>query len=463
MRFLWTMASAILSGLLLGAAMPPVGVGWLGWFALVPLLAAVQGERRAVAALAGFLAAAVASLALDTGLLPVPHQMEGEANWIFTGYCLFGILLAVVCYEVSGFKQLRFRQLPYLAALAVCLEAAMVVILPVHLALSQYRLPAAMWLASLAGIWGVSYGLWFTALLLAKLVRSRRGACWPYLAWIGVVALGIAFLNPPVESPGGPLKIGLIQSQSIDTDELTALNKRAGALGADLVVWPELSAMVFAPSGDSKELKELSLKPGQPPFVAGFEDDHVPKPHNVAALYVKGAESERYFKRKPFGAEQMMHEAGTRPVVAAWRVPVGLNICFDSCYPWVMRDTVLKGAQFIALPTEDPPSKNGIVQALHSAYMPFRSAELGVPIYRADITAYSTVTGPDGRVLADLSPGENVIAVALPGTRDTFYRRFGDWFLYLCIALAVGTFAGEFISRRQRKKSNGEANTTGDS
>ncbi len=376
--------------------MPPVGLSFLGWISLVPLLAAVPGAKRFIGALGGLVCAVTAAFALDLGLIPVPHPMTGEPNWIFGGYGLFGVLLAVVCYELSGLEEIRFRNLPYLAALAVSLEAAMCFVLPIHLALSQYKLPAAMTMASFAGIWGVSFVVWLTLFLLAKLVRRPAGPWWPYYAWVGVVGLGIAFVRLPAVRESGPL-IGIIQTKSNSPAELASLNQRAGAMGARLVVWPELSGIMGAPLGDTTELRALSSRPAQPAFVTSFEDAHKPKPHNAAALFAIGAESQRYFKRKPFAAEQTLHESGADAVVAKWKVPVGLNICFDSCYPWVLRDTVLKGASFIALPTEDPPSKNGIVQALHSAYMPFRSAELGIAIYRADITAFSMVTGPDGK------------------------------------------------------------------
>lgn len=438
---------------MLAASMPPVGLALLAWISLVPLLAVVPGTNRLVGALGGLVTALTAALVLDLGLMPVPHPMAGEPNWIFGGYCLFGLLLAIVCYELSGLKEIRFRNLPYLAAFGVCLEAAMSFVLPIHMALSQYKLPAALWLASIAGIWGVSFVVWLTLFLLAKGVRLRAAPWWPYYLWIGVVGLGIALLRSPSSSRATGLKIGIIQTQSNDPDQLAALNIRAGAMGAKLVIWPELSGMLDAPSGDTTELRALSEHWDQPAFVTSFEDSHRPKPHNVAALFSAGTESQRYFKRKPFAAEQMMHEAGTEAVVAKWAVPVGLNICFDACYPWVLRDTVQKGAAFIALPTEDPPSKNGIVQALHSAYMPFRSAELGVAIYRADITAYSTVTGPDGQILTELNPGEGVAVQQLPAPHDTVYRRLGDWFLYLCIAFVLIWFlAPAIVKLRKRAK-----------
>ena len=53
-------------------------------------------------------------------------------------------------------------------------SAATLVVLPAHFALTQYRSPAMLGLASSTGIWGVSFVLWFFTFLVANLnFRSR--------------------------------------------------------------------------------------------------------------------------------------------------------------------------------------------------------------------------------------------------------------------------------------------------
>jgi apolipoprotein N-acyltransferase len=228
-------------------------------------------------------------------------------------------------------------------------------------------------------------------------------------------------------------KVAVVQTQETDLTALAKLTKSAANQGAQLVVWPELSSIAIAPQGNTADLIKLSKEPNEPAFVTTFEDNAKPKPHNVAALYWHGTESTRYFKRKPFAGEATLHQRGDKAAVASWTVPIGLNICFDSCYPAVLRDTVQSpGVGLIALPTEDPPSTNAVVQALHSAYTPFRAAELGTSIARADITAYSMIVGSDGRILAELPPGENILVANVSPPRDTLYKHLGDWFLYLC-------------------------------
>lgn len=222
-----------------------------------------------------------------------------------------------------------------------------------------------------------------------------------------------------------------------------------------MVVWPELSATTAAPQGDTERLVEIAQQDGQAPFITTFEDDASPKPYNVAALFSKDGELARYKKRKPFGGERQLHAAGSKPASATVDgVTYGLNICFDSCFPSVMRDTAsLDGVEVILLPTLDPIAPYGTMQAVHAAYTPFRAAELGIPIVRADITAYSMIVDARGVIVAEAGSGttEVLIGTITPDSRNTIYRRFGDWFLYLCgLAAISGLIAGRKLKSQAR-------------
>jgi apolipoprotein N-acyltransferase len=151
-----------------------------------------------------------------------------------------------------------------------------------------------------------------------------------------------------------------------------------------------------------------------------------------------------------------MHTPGTEPVAVPFAgTTVGLNICFDSCYPSIIRDTVNQGAEVIALPTIDPDAPYGWFAANHAAFTPIRAAEEGVSIIRADGYAFSTIADPDGRILAQLPNKADITTTAAVPTRGhwTFYRWAGDWFLYACGAALIGfVWTGlrrRWLSRRQ--------------
>ncbi|HVL38793.1 MAG TPA: hypothetical protein VM328_05325, partial [Fimbriimonadaceae bacterium] len=93
----------------------------------------------------------------------------------------------------------------------------------------------------------------------------------------------------------------------------------------------------------------------------------------------------------------------------------------------------------------DPVAPYGFVQAVHAAYTPFRAAETGLGIVRAETTAYSMIVDGRGQILAEAGSGtEEILQAELrKPTRRTIYLLLGDWFLYLCgIVVLAGVLTG---------------------
>ncbi|MCW5941360.1 MAG: hypothetical protein KIS66_03960 [Fimbriimonadaceae bacterium] len=427
-------AAVLLTATLLVLALPPVGWHPFGWVAFVPVL--IASRERGLARGFGLAMAAMLAGALLTrlGWLYRPSLLDGSPAWNYAGFAVFGVAGGLAC-GVWAETTRRSKWRPALvAAWAVLFEAALLLYLPAHLALTQARVPAMLNLASWTGIWGVSFLVWLANLSLAEFLAAGKGREAAAIVLLIGLVVTLAPFGPG--SVAGSVRVAALQTPVGSLDDLANRNKRAGELGAELVVWPELSALAIAPGGDTKDLRDLSREVGQPPFLTTFEDDAKPLPHNVAALFNQGVESPRYAKRKPFGGERFVRAAGNRPTaVPVSGLVVGLNVCFDSCFPAVIRDTaVLPEVGLILLPTQDPVAPFGTVQAFHAAYTPFRAAEAGVPVVRADGTAYSMITDSQGRVVAEGGSGTDEILVAdvIPERRWTLYRTLGDWFLWPC-------------------------------
>ena len=297
-----------------------------------------------------------------------------------------------------------------------------------------------LFLASLAGIWGVSFLVWFVNFALAQAIAEKR---WLNVGLVSAGALllsGLAFV--PRQAESGDFIVAAIQTESGFPADLAALNAEAGSQGAQIAVWPELSAISMASDGKTESLIELAKEPGQPPFVTSFQHPEGGKKYNAAALFSADGESERYFKRKPFGPERKEHTPGADPVVVqAAGHRFGLAICFDTCFPHILRD-LERADRFdaILVPTLDPAAKHGFVQSIHAAWGPFRAAELGVPIIQADITAKSQILDGQGLRIAEAGFGEQIITAGInPDRKPTLASRVGDLVLWLC---AAGTAIG---------------------
>jgi apolipoprotein N-acyltransferase len=446
---------ALSSGLLLACALPPLDLQPLAWIALAPLLVVVRGQGL----LRGFVGAAVAAAVASELILRLSAEgPASDAAWVRLSLGFYGFILAVVCIVAAEVGGPPLRRVLGLGALAVLLEALLMALLPPHFALTQYRNAAMVSLSSFTGIWGVSMLLWVVNLALAEAWHAADRRAFARLA-ILVLAIQIpSFLAVGADS--GPLtRVAAIQSPAVDLETLSLLNRRAGAAGASLAVWPEFSALAIAPAGDTTALRALALEPGQPAFITTFTDGHEPLPRNASALFSPEGESDRYFKRKPFGAEKSMHTAGTEPASARFgQGAIGLTVCFDSCFPWIAREAALMpGVGLLAVPTIDPDSPGSFMAATHAGFSPFRASELGVPVVRADAHAFSHVVDRRGVIVAQLGRGGEGIAVAdvVAEPRWTFYRVAGDWFLVACAVIAL---AAAWPGRRRSRPETTSAN-----
>ncbi|MEZ0326742.1 MAG: nitrilase-related carbon-nitrogen hydrolase [Fimbriimonas sp.] len=424
--------AAILTAVLLVLSLPPVGWWPLAWIALVPAFWASSGQGF----LRGFLIAIGASLLLGwfavNGLLYSEKSFEGATSWTYLSTAMFGFVVSMCCGILGEMKQFTWRGVVGLAAMAVLLDFLLMPILPVTFAISQSRVSGMLMLSSWTGIWGVSFALWGVNLGIARSLGSRQfKKLVPVLAPIALL-LVIGAL-PIAGRKGRMSEVAVVQSESSDLDEMELLSRKDVP---DLAVWPEFAGLAHVQEGDASTLIALAKKPGMPAIVTSFPDGNKPLPRNTAALFNAAGESARYYKRRLFGGEKNMHIPGMEAAVALteWG-PVGLNICFDSCFPSLMRDSARLGeVGLIALPTIDPESPHGFLAAMHAAFTPFRAAELGVAIARADGHAHSMIVTNTGEILLDLPPGlQDSAAAKIDITpRWTLYKALGDWFLYLC-------------------------------
>lgn len=413
-----------LTSVLLVIAMPPMNQYYVGWFALFPLFFAVRGIGFAAAFILGLLAAICAAVISANNPL-LPNFLEyGNNGWTYVGYALLGLLIGIAAGVFGVARPVKLRYAILFAAGAVLLEAATMLLLPVHLGLSQYKSAGMMTLASVTGIWGVSFLVWLSNIALASTKTRRTGAI---IAAVGIAAYFVPFL--PVEKSGR--RVAAIQTAV----EFERLHAEASKANPDIVVWPELAGMSFCFGDDTTKLNQLSSSSAA--FATSYQDGCAPKPHNVLAIFEKGRARGHYEKRKLFAAEKDIHAPGSK---AAATGAYGLNICFDSCYPAIICETAsMNGVEVIVLPTLDPDSSNGVVQSSHAAYSTFRAAECGVPIARSETTAYSGIVDSSGRILTDAGTAQNAVVSAEVGKpKWTFYKLAGDWFLYACGAYIIG-------------------------
>lgn len=427
--------ASLFSGALFCLALPPADFWFFGWVAFSPLMVVVKGRGFLYGFGGGLLALFTTAFLVRSGLFYANRAFIGEDGWIMTGCGLFGFVASILL----GFwaDKGAIKPIWWYAALAVLLEACLLVVLPAHLALTQYRQHLLLWLSSLGGIWLVSFLMWIANMGVAEAVMGKdwRKALAPALGLI-VVALMQPMIGNREETG---IAFGLVQTDKSDAAALGAMHRKASFDSRTIVVWPEFAGLGLASGGNTKPLQEAAERNGGAPFVTSYNDDFKPKPHNVASLVSSTGTSASYFKRKLFGGEKQMHTPGDSAVaVDSPQGRIALGICFDSCYPSIVREAAnLPGVVAMALPTIDPESPHHFIAAIHAAFTPFRAAENGIAIARADGFAYSMIVDGRGRIVKLLPPGESTANVGAALGGITLYRRLGDWFLYLSVLSVV--------------------------
>ena len=463
----------MLSGVLLALSLPPFPAPWLAWVALAPLLLAVRKLGPWLAFQMGVLSGVVCgAVYLGQTLL------HGVSNMAITPFSCLSIFLGLACLlAVQMWRRWDGpRAALFMAVGGVALEWLTTFSpLPLHLALTQHRMLPLIQIASVAGIWSVSFLIWWLNAAVAGALAERRWKT-PALA-IGVatllLTLGYGAARLKLSGPERHLRVAAIQDYSgeysdgsdastADLPDREMLTSQAAARGARLVVWSE-ECLGRGFNADDPEDRTAALARDLGVYmVVGYEEAASPLDFNCAALLSpKGATLGVHHKIHLYMGERNAVQSGR--AARAWRTPlgrVGMEICFDSCYTGVTRRMARNGARLIAMPNFDPPSARGTLHYLHASLLPFRAVENDVAFVRADANGLSQVISPNGRILGQSPlwrPDALVRDVSLGNGRGTVFTRLGDWLAYLCVAATVllliaAGFSGHQQARAEQRE-----------
>lgn len=137
--------------------------------------------------------------------------------------------------------------------------------------------------------------------------------------------------------------------------------------------------------------------------------------------------------------------------------PVGISICYEETYGYLMRQSRQKGAEALINLTNDVWYPMSRLPAVHFFHGRLRALEAGVPVLRACNTGVTCGIDSVGRVVAQL-PCENaqhacaaaVLPISLPLYHfPTLYTRWGDAFPMGCSAVL---FAAFFVAKCFKRK-----------
>src|SRR5579875_3876759 len=478
---------ALVGGALPLLAFPAPNLEIVAWFGLVPGLLLIQRSPAAREA-------AVRGWWLGTGyLLAALYWLSPEIGpAVLLVAVVFGALLAPFGLAVWALLRPPVTAWRALAALVVvpsfwlltewirswqALGGPWAV-----LGASQWQHPVVLALASVGGVWLVSFAL--VAANVAILIV--------------VVAGRVAFALTPAASVTGTVTVALVQPGIINSpthtvDASQALTERisgAGGIGGsrpDLIVWGESSVGFYL--GRDKRLlasiEALSARDGAQILVnqdslVGADKTKVAVlvgPRGVAGTYTKT-------RLVPFGEYIPFRSAlswltsiskaapvnmvpghgahvlkVTEPGGAA--LTIGPLICFESAFPDMARVDTDHGARLIVYQTSDPTFQGTWALAQHAALGAIRAAETGRPVVQAALTGDSAGFDARGRLISWMNQnqrGVDVVRLRLPAaSARTPYDRLGDYVPWTAVGVAALTVLIGLSRGRGRQRGKGGA------
>jgi apolipoprotein N-acyltransferase len=370
---------------------------------------------------------------------------------------------------------------------------------------SQWQHPAVLALASVGGVWLVSWVLVATNVAITIMLTTARWAARiaAAAAAAAVVAAGpVAFaLTTPAPVTGTAaialVQPGLVSNPKLRVDasqRLTADASRNPAPGRyearpDLIVWGESSVAYHLESDTAllHSIEKISAADNTQILVNqdSVHDGDKSKvavlvgPHGIAGTYAKT-------RLVPFGEYIPFRSAlswltDISRAAAVNMVPgngahvlqvtepdgrpltIGPLICFESAFPDMSRVDTDHGAQVIVYQTADPTFQGTWALPQHAALDALRAAETGRPVVQAALTGDSDAFDSRGRELAwmgDNQRGVITARVSLPAVSSrTIYDRLGDYVPWAATGVAV--LAGLAGLGRLRGRRAGKGGATG--
>jgi apolipoprotein N-acyltransferase len=458
------MLLAVFSGLLLTAAFPKIGLDWLAWFALVPLLAALANLSAKESFRIGFIAGLVHYLTLLYWVVPVmrtygylPLYLSIAILFLFAAVlALFPAVFSMVLVTVGRTPTRCLITMPLLWVGLEYIRTFIFTGFPWELlGYSQYLRVDLIQIADLLGVYGVSFlialsnmavfiGVAFTAkipwqnrriskpVLIGAITATAVGLLltWIYGGWRLKSTDHLIAASPTarVAVIQGNIDQAVkwnpaFQAATIKTQNRLSLSVNSD--NPDLIVWPESATPFYLfydkePSRkvmDGIQQTDADFLIGSPSFAR--KDGHIVY-YNSAYLIRPALKSiSKYDKAHlvPYGeyvpfkrwfpflgkvvAQVGDFQRGTPGKTMPWeKGALGVQICYEIIFPGLSRAMVKNDAVLLINITNDAWFGKTSGPYQHFSMTVFRAVENRRALARAANTGISGFIDPAGRILS---------------------------------------------------------------
>lgn len=492
--WLFRVLTAIAAGLLLYLSYPPHPFWWLAPIALALLGLVLRGRRMRGAAGYGLLFGLAFYLAHLLWLQDFLGVAFGPWPWLG-----LSAIMALYLALATGLFPLvaKLPAAPVWMALLFVGQEALRGRLPFggfpwgKLGFGQVDGP----LLALAALGGVPLVTFAVALLgfglteLALRLRERRSV----LGWAGlaapvvvpVVAALAAWPLVGVDAQNGSRTVAVVQGNAPDVGirllgELATIRQnhlrasrelaeaiRTGAVPKpDFVVWPESSTQIV---GRDPVLEAAVADLGVPTLIGSLFRAGGGQENAVVSFDPVTGQGSRYAKQQlvpfsefiplreiaswftPFAFSADLTE-GERPgVMSVAGTTVGVGICYEVAYDYVLREDTQQGAQLLIVPTNNAWFGRGEMTYQQLAMARLRAVEHGRAVVVAATSGASAIVRPDGSVerQTDIYTAATLTAQLPLRTEITVADRLGRWTEITLVALGLLAVGAGIWQRRR--------------
>ena len=454
--------AACVSGILLTASFPKIGIEWLVWFALVPLLYALNDSSPAAGFRIGFIAGLVHYLSLLYWLVPV-MRTYGYLPWYLAIIILIlfaavlAVFFALFAMILSSLDEKPWQCFLILSPAWISAEYIRGIIFSGFpwelLGYSQFERLPLIQISDILGVYGVSFlitlsnsAIFFVLLYFTK-KKWRNAKISSHLAVVSVlvfiisIVLALAYGYRRIDRVDGLIanapkaRIAVVQGnieQAIKWDrafKTTTINKynrlslAAVPENPDLVIWPESATpFYFLMEAEPTEMVMDGIRRANTDFLLGspsfnrinhkveyYVSAYLISPQGRWIRYDKShlvpyGEYVPFKKWVPFLGKIVAHVGDFVPGKKGKTIPwgnenLGIQICYEIIFPDLSRAMVKNGATLLINITNDAWFGKTSGPYQHFSMTVFRAVENRRALARSANTGISGFIDPAGRIL----------------------------------------------------------------
>lgn len=364
------------------------------------------------------------------------------------------------------------------------------------LSASQWRNPVLLQVAAFTGAYGVSFLLILFNLGIAfyawKIATAKKGTRWyqklcpEFYVSLGALLLAIVLYVQTIPPPGQVVpafKAGVVQPdipQSLKwepgeaRENLEILQQQTlfvNALEPDVLLWPESSTPnpVIGTYALQGWIEDLVNYLDTPLLMGNLAEEDGLWYNGIFAVEPEDGLQDVYYRKRrlvPFGEYvpfrkwlpfvnkfvplEAEFSAGESPEVVevdinfkTWKV--GGLVCYEDIFPGLARSLARQGSEFFFVATNNGWYGQEAAAYQHACHSVLRAVENGRPVLRCGNDGWSGYIDERGHrrdVFVNIensiyTRGGKVLQVYRNreySSRFTLYSRWGDWFVWLCLA-----------------------------